>query len=102
MRKCLFSILRWSDRHSKTLVVRRRELQQGHQLSPLLSWKASWSGRAFDGVLIQINQDEVIIRELEVVISSFHTNDIWARGFESLNQSGRQDRNEDVLPLERI
>lgn len=90
------------DGYSVSVVVRSCCLQQSHELPPYLAWKRRWLIGALDAVLIKIDQHKVVIGKLETVIALLHAHNVWARCFESGDESSGKDGNEDTAPFHRV
>lgn len=102
VRKCVHGVGGWSSRDTVFDVVWRSELQQRNQLPSLLA--RQWYGRcrAFNDVLVEVYEHEIIFRQLDILIAAFDSDNVGTRGLQSLDQSDRKDRDEDARPFERI
>ena len=86
----------WKD--TVPVVVRSSQLKQRSKLTPLLSRKWDRSRGAFDLILIQVDEDEIILGQLNLFVTTLNADNIGTRRFECLNQSRRKDRNENTRP----
>lgn len=78
---------RWTWNDTIPVVVRGGQLKQRGELAPLLARKGNGWCDAFDFVLIQVDENEVIFWQLNLLVSPFDADNIRTRRFQCLDQS---------------
>lgn len=81
-------------------VLRSGQLQQRQKLPALMAWERSGLEGTLDHIVVQINEDKVVGRQLHFLVSALNADNVWTGCLEGLDQARGENRNKNSCPLQ--
>ena len=93
---------RRSGGNTETSVVRSSGLQKRLQFPPLGSWHGCRRLGALNRILIEVHQTEVVVWEVELLVSPLNACNVRTWRFKRLDKPVRKNRDQDACPLQGV